>query len=90
MVKCRMEPYDMYIGRPGKWGNKFTHKPGTKAEVICESRDEAVKAYKNWILFGDGRHLLKDLHHLKGKTLGCWCKPQACHGDILAELADKI
>jgi hypothetical protein len=27
---------------------------------------------------------------LKGKTLGCWCKPEACHGDILAELADTL
>ena len=26
---------------------------------------------------------------LKGKTLGCWCKPDPCHGDVLAELADK-
>jgi hypothetical protein len=26
---------------------------------------------------------------IKGKTLGCWCKPEACHGDVLAELADK-
>jgi hypothetical protein len=25
---------------------------------------------------------------LKGKKLGCWCKPNACHGDVLAELAD--
>jgi hypothetical protein len=26
---------------------------------------------------------------LKGKVLGCWCKPDACHGDVLAELADE-
>jgi hypothetical protein len=25
---------------------------------------------------------------LKGKSLGCWCKPLPCHGDVLAELAD--
>jgi len=23
---------------------------------------------------------------LKGKILGCWCAPKACHGDILEEL----
>jgi hypothetical protein len=27
---------------------------------------------------------------LKDKTLRCWCKPEACHGDILAELADTL
>lgn len=25
---------------------------------------------------------------LRGKTLACWCAPEPCHGDILAELAD--
>lgn len=24
---------------------------------------------------------------MRGKTLVCWCKPEACHGDVLAELA---
>ena len=28
---------------------------------------------------------------LKGKVLGCWCRPEkACHGDILAYLADNL
>jgi Domain of unknown function (DUF4326) len=26
---------------------------------------------------------------LMGKTLGCWCKPSPCHGDIPAELGDR-
>jgi hypothetical protein len=25
---------------------------------------------------------------LDGRTLGCWCKPLACHGDILVELLE--
>jgi Domain of unknown function (DUF4326) len=33
--------------------------------------------------------LLNQLHELKDKTLGCWCKPEKCHGDVLVELADK-
>jgi hypothetical protein len=32
---------------------------------------------------------LKQLRELKGKELGCWCKPNKCHGDILLELIDK-
>jgi hypothetical protein len=23
---------------------------------------------------------------LRGKTLGCWCKPLPCHGDVIVEL----
>lgn len=25
----------------------------------------------------------------QGKTLGCWCSPKKCHGDILVELIEK-
>lgn len=34
--------------------------------------------------------LRRSIANLEGKTLGCWCKPQACHGDVLVELFRKI
>lgn len=83
-------PYDVYIGR-GKgsiWGNPFSHMEGTLAQYKCESREEAVKKFREWIL--EQPHLLSQLHTLKGKTLGCFCDPKPCHGHILAELADKV
>lgn len=78
---------DVYIGRPSKWGNPFSHI-GTKtlAKVSVVNREEAITEYRKWLM--QQPHLLKDLHELKGKTLVCWCKPQSCHGDTLAELAD--
>ncbi len=30
-----------------------------------------------------------NLEELRGKTLGCWCKPEACHGDVLLRLLKK-
>lgn len=93
VVHCKKESYDVYIGRPSKWGNPFTHKQDGKtlAKYVVEDRDAAVNAYREWITNGDGKHLLDDLHELKGgKILGCWCKPQACHGDVLLELLDKL
>jgi hypothetical protein len=27
----------------------------------------------------------KEVHQLKAKILGCWCKPLPCHGDVIAE-----
>lgn len=90
VVHCKKERYDVYIGRPSKWGNPFTHKEGTRADFILPTRFEAIEAYGKWITEGDGRHLLKDLHELKGKILGCWCKPQSCHGDILKDLVNKL
>ena len=67
----------VYIGRGGKWGNPFViGKDGT--------RDEVVKKYGTWLL--TQHELLEDLINLKGKTLGCWCAPEQCHGDILVRM----
>ena len=74
------DPYDIYIGRGSKWGNPFyIGKDGTREEVI--------EKYKNWIPFQ--HHLIRDLHELKDNTLGCYCKPKPCHGDVLVELIEK-
>jgi hypothetical protein len=81
VVHCKKEKYDVYIGRPSKWGNPFTiGKDGTREEVI--------KKYEIWIRTQP--NLLKDLHELKDKILGCWCKPNNCHGDILARMINEI
>lgn len=85
IVHCKMEPYDVCIGRPSKWGNPFSHKHGTLAKYKVATRQEAIEAYRKWITEGKGRYLLTHLHELAGMTLGCWCKPHACHGDVLVE-----
>ena len=35
-----------------------------------------------------GQIILEQLAALSGKKLGCYCKPQPCHADYLAQLAD--
>lgn len=81
-------PYDVYIGRGSKWGNPFSHMPNTKAIYKVSTREESIEKYKEWILTQP--QLLADLHELKGKTLGCFCKPKPCHGDILAKMANAL
>ncbi len=49
--------------------------------------DESLAKYRQYI--ESTPELTKRLHELKGKTLGCWCKPNRCHGDILVELVEK-
>lgn len=78
----------VYIGRPSKWGNPFTHINNSLAKFVLNDRNEAINAYKEWLINGEGKYLLNDLYELKGKTLGCWCKPKSCHGDILVELVN--
>lgn len=80
--------YDLYIGRGSKWGNPYSHKQNTKAEYVVSSREEAINKYREYVL--SNPDLVNSLHELQGKTLGCFCKPQACHGDVLVELYDKF
>jgi hypothetical protein len=80
VVHYKKERYDVYIGRPSKWGNPYSiGKDGTRKEVI--------EKYRKYLL--SNKALLNDLYELEGKVLGCWCKPKACHGDVLAELVNN-
>ncbi len=89
VVHCKQSEYDVYIGRPSKWGNPYSHRHDTKATHIVQTREDAIESFREYIENGEGKHLLKDLHELKGKTLGCYCHPQKCHGDVLIELVKK-
>lgn len=81
VVNLKEEHYDVRIDRKTKWGNPYhIGKDGT--------RDEVIKKYECWIV--DQPHLMNDIKELKGKRLGCWCKPSKCHGDILAKLANNL
>jgi hypothetical protein len=86
VVHCKKESYDVYIGRPSKFGNPYSHLPGTLAEFRVATRTEAIAMYEIWIK--DQVNLLAALPELKGKVLGCWCAPLPCHGDVLARLAE--
>lgn len=80
VVHCQKDKYDVYIGRPSEFGNPF---------VIGQdgNRKEVIEQYREWLLTKPS--LLAKIKSLKGKKLGCWCSPDACHGDVLAELANK-
>lgn len=78
-----LEPCDVKVHRPGKWGNPFHTGPHG------DKREEVIRRYRDHIL--STPHLLKQLHRLKGKRLGCFCKPhQLCHGDVLVDLVEQL
>lgn len=79
VVNLKNSKYDVYIGRPSKWGNPFYL-------IYEDNREEVINKYEAWIM--SQPDLLNSLHELRGKVLGCYCKPLACHGDVLARLAD--
>jgi hypothetical protein len=88
VVHCKKDRYDVYIGRGSRWGNPYSHKEGTAASWIVETREDAIRLYEEW-LRAQPDLVAAAKKELKGKTLGCWCKPLACHGDVLLKIANE-
>lgn len=79
VVNRRHNDYDVYIGRGSIWGNPFVIGPdGSRGQVIAQY-EARLRARPD---------LLEQLPTLRGKRLGCYCAPKACHGDVLAQMAN--
>lgn len=87
---------NVYIGRKGivfidgerypkhdsMWANPFKVTDN-------DTRENVLDKYEKYIIAKIRKENLVDqLLKLKGKNLGCWCKPEACHGDILLKLIE--
>lgn len=68
------------IDRNTEWGNPFEMPADGDRDTVCESYAQHYLPYKP--------SLQKKLDRLKGKVLVCWCYPEQCHGDHLAEQAN--
>lgn len=80
----RMPEGCIYVGRPTKWGNPFKVENG-------ESRADAVRNFRGYVLGRLSNGTGYPLRELRGKNLACWCplgKP--CHADVLLELANSL
>jgi hypothetical protein len=79
----------VYVGRAlhrGGWHLAASPLANPFKPAPDGSRAEMMTMYRDYLL---GRpDLLALLPGLRGKRLGCWCKPLPCHADILAEFAD--
>ena len=70
----------MYIGRGSRFGNPFhIGKDGTREEVIALYREYAR----------NNPEIYEHLDELRGKVLGCSCKPLPCHGDVLIQMLNQ-
>ena len=80
VVHHKHATYDIYIGRPSKWGNPF--RIGVDGDRL-----QVIEKYRQWLL--SQPELVEQVkRELRGKVLGCWCHPRPCHGDVLADIAN--
>jgi hypothetical protein len=90
VINAHREGYDVLIARPSAWGNPYSHLPDTAAQYVVETRERAIDLYREWMRqrIRDGEPgLVQALASLHGLRLGCYCAPQACHGDVLVDAA---
>lgn len=90
VVNIRKEAYDVYIGRAGQeqdgyFGNPFRIVAGMdRGGTLAEFRKYFYRRLANDPAYR------RRIHELQGKTLGCFCKPYPCHGDIIKEYLDRM
>lgn len=93
------EDWDVYIGRAcPRAGDPRAHvssafrNPYSIDRRRFISREEAVRRYEDYLRLSlsTGDVTIEDLSALKGKRLGCWCKPEPCHGDVLIKLIEEF
>lgn len=90
--------YDFYIGRPSVLGNIYSHKKQSIADILVDSRDEAVESYKEHFykrILSDDKDFKNELNKLyyfykehHKLNLCCWCYPKRCHGEVIKEYLD--
>jgi len=91
VVNLKKEPYDIYIGRPSIFGNpmRVGERIHQKSEPI--TREEAIAWYRQYFYskLKQVPEFKLEVEKLRGKVLGCYCKPLPCHGDIIVEYLER-
>lgn len=94
VVNIKASKCTVYIGRSGKgktsiWGNPYIIGMSIPGVTTKATRKQVIDQYEKLMIARinrDAGYWLTELKKLKGHTLGCFCKPHACHGDVLVRL----
>jgi hypothetical protein len=78
------------VDNMSSWGNPFSCQVLSTAAWRTNNRDAAIEAYTLWLSLPEQAELRQHMReHLGGKNLGCWCKPDRCHGDAILQVANS-
>jgi hypothetical protein len=83
------ELYDVYIGRAGQGQDGYFGNPYILGKD--GSREEIMEKYRKYFFqrMCEDTHFRIKIENLENKILGCFCKPEACHGDIIKDYLDN-
>lgn len=83
----------VYIGRvSSKWGLPQSILANPYPVLNENERASSIEKYRKWLWnqILDGNVTKKDLLDLQNKRIVCYCKPKACHGDVIKSVVDYI
>src|SRR5512134_2394141 len=92
VVNLRKEKYDVYGGRPKGVADCSLLKPGEHGWLgnpfvvgLDGSRDQCIARFKRyfWKRVNQDTEFRAAVKALAGKRVGCFCKPQSCHLDVV-------
>ena len=94
IVNFKLEKCDIKITRTPK--NEIPDPPlfgcfGNPYPVGTYGREKCLELYRDYFYkrIEEDTAFREAVLSLKGKTLGCFCKPLECHGDIIKEWLDN-
>ena len=91
VVNIRREPYEEYIGRAGHGQDGYFGNPHSIGYCrVCKknhNRGQSIEAFREdfYNRVAMDKQFRRRVLELRGKTLGCFCKPLKCHGDVYVE-----
>ena len=90
VVNIRKETCDVYIGRAGCGKDGYFGNPFRLEATMAKG--STLGRYRKYFYhrLSTDKEFRKRIGNLQGKTLGCFCKPDPCHGDIIKEYLDRM
>lgn len=88
----------LYVGRANPRRRLKAHPLANPFKLSPQAdaaeREQCMRDYRAWLLArpeaeAEIRALGEEATR-NGLPLGCWCKPEPCHADLLAELAEQV
>ena len=86
VVNIKKQRCDVYIGRGSIYGNPYLiGRDGERDEVVRKYRKYFFERIARDTQFKEAVEWLRN----KDVSLGCYCKPLECHGDVILEYLNR-
>lgn len=82
----------LYVGRANRYAGLSASPLANPFKVVHGKRGETLNQYRRWLWQQmKQEEVLNVLRSISEETiLVCWCKPAACHGDVIIKAVEWL